>query len=1117
MPAFGTLAQPPGGFDPGALPPPPDPAAEADRFAAYVAPRLDVSRAPTSPAPQQTPSMPETPAMDAGWSPAPHPGQFQGQTGQSFEGSPAEQADAFARYVAPRLEAPSTNPLDRYRDWRAPEMPSFPIPEAIGRGIGALGQVAGITSQVGEPQSEAGRAGIAGQFSMEPGEVERAYNIASLALGAEGPRAGQYEPNPRDFAAWMQHRKDLAAGQTKGPSQQSPMSMREYEQYAREQAAAETEAARPTLSGDEALGRMEKMYAEGPTRAAQPLRERWDNLTTAFSRAWTDAGVDLSNIERLAQNNLGRNLDAREMASVQSRLNPFYTARIAVDEGVRPAINDLSDADYGDMVKILTAKGNIDVAAAKGNPGRVFSGDLTAADSQAGLDALRQRIGPERYAELERRGQSIVDFNMDELERDVRAGLVSRAQADEWLQQYPNYTPVVISDYLKEQGRAIGGRSLNVQGTGYKTLTEEGTARARIDPVAATIDAAYQGEALRRQNTSWRALHDLIQRDPALQDMFQIQKGGYTGATTYENSVSGFIDGERYTITTPFPDVARAIRQEAGGVNVPGWNTAMTLYKELITGRNPAFLVGNAAIDAPLAILNTAMREGGAQHVLPIAVDLFKGYADAFKGILTGQYTGPSTSAFLKGGGGMGFYAAPSATTGAEEVARLRRSTVFDVSSAGDALRLAKDLVALNWVKGLGERVELGPRAMAYSRAMKRGLGSDQAVLQGRTVTVDFAQGGTLAKIVNSFVPFFNPAVQGVATTGRIVREHPRGALLTLGPGLVGPTLAAEAWNRADPERSRAYDDVPQYIKDRGVVVMLPGTPPTDATGETRPQYVVINLRQLAPIAMLTREVYDRAAGRDARTALDLLGGAGAQLSPVSSFASILPPVLGTGLELQQNRDVYRGADIATTRGDARAQAIAGGVNRLAASRGVYTDLRPSQVDYAIRDTSGAYGEMATSGSNLVAGRPRGNAPQDIPVAGGFVRRIVRGDTGQLLQEARGDRLSSPVRIALAEAGIRYDPSPARGDLGGIPLRRDEQTFFQERLNAHTETALTPLVTSPEWRALDKTRQAEQVMGRVDAARQAAAAETRRRIGADELNRRQAELARRTRASAPPR
>src|SRR5262245_59823310 len=32
---------PTGGFDPGAAPPPPDPAAEAERFAAYAAPHLD--------------------------------------------------------------------------------------------------------------------------------------------------------------------------------------------------------------------------------------------------------------------------------------------------------------------------------------------------------------------------------------------------------------------------------------------------------------------------------------------------------------------------------------------------------------------------------------------------------------------------------------------------------------------------------------------------------------------------------------------------------------------------------------------------------------------------------------------------------------------------------------------------------------------------------------------------------------------------------------------------------------------------------------------------------------------------------------------------------------------
>ena len=1178
-PEPGPAAPPmPGGFDPGAPPPPENPEEQAMRFAAYVQPHLDDNSGQTS---QGAPGGLATPEMAPGGSPGlpPPPAPFQpafdaagadrppsefepsGVVGLPWSGGGVAQRQSAGVGPLQTPEVVGSNPApaaasdDAQRFWdytqRAlgPQVSQPVGPQDVGpptiadnlprTGTAALKAIGeGVNNRIEQANQEYADWQAATQAMDEklrrgeqPTEEEwrRALDPGldyAMSVGGEaprGPKAGQFVPDPSDFAAWMRYKKDLAAGQPQQAVRRSPMGMQAYERYLRENpdfhppeyemgpvaqppagGVLEQQRGMP-MSGEDAIARTDKMYGEGATRARQPLAQRWENFTAGVNRDWIDQGRDLVDLEKVAANNLGRSLKADEMASVQSRLNPFYTARVRVDEQLRPALNDLSDRDYADVRNILTWKGNVDVAAAKANPGRVFSGDLSAADSQAALDALAQRLGPERFGELERRAMSVVDFNTDELARDVRNGLVSQQQADAWMQQYPNYTPVVISDYLKEQGRALGGKSLNVGPSGYKRLSEEGTARLRLDPVAATVDAAYQGEALRRQNTAWRAFHDLIQADPQMQQMFQVEKGGPKGGTRFESSVSGWIDGEQYTITTPFPDLAKAIRQEAGGVPMWGWNTAMQLYKELITARNPTFLVGNAAIDAPLAILNTAMREGGAHKVLPVAVDLFKAYADAFKGIASGQYLGQRTAGYLREGGGMGFYGAPSVASGAEEVARLRRGSVLEVNNAGDLARVAKDLATLNWVKGLGERVELGPRAMAYDRAMKRGLSPEQAVLEGRTVTVDFNQGGKAAKIVNSFVPFFNPALQGSVQGARIIGQNPRGALLTLGPALVGPALAAEAWNRADPERSKAYDDVPRYIKDRGVVVMLPGAAPTDEKGETRPQFVAINLRQLAPIAMLTREVYDRVAGRDGRTAADLLGGAAGQVSPVQGFSTLLPPGVTTGAELAANRDFYRRADIATTRNDERASALAGvaaqGINAASGQR-----VRPSQADYAIRDLTGGVGEMVSGASDLAAGRTKpSNAPQDVPVVGGFVRRFVRGDVGQELQDARANKISPEVRGLLDQAGIAYDPAPAPGEVNKIPLHRQEHTLFQQQVNKYTDEYLGDLLRSDTFKDLPVSRQKAQIQRQVDRARREAKADVLDTLSDDEIVRRRLE------------
>src|SRR5205085_7252492 len=95
----------------------------------------------------------------------------------------------------------------------------------------------------------------------------------------------------------------------------------------------------------------------------------------------------------------------------------------------------------------------------------------------------------------------------------------------------------------------------------------------------------------------------------------------------------------------------------AGVMSVPEWTSAwQKVFRSLATSRNPVFLAGNAALDIPTYAFRTAIRDGGPQALPGIMVDLARGYADAFQGILQGEYRGAGTSAFLKSGGGQSGY-----------------------------------------------------------------------------------------------------------------------------------------------------------------------------------------------------------------------------------------------------------------------------------------------------------------------------------------------------------------------------------------------------------------------------------------------------------------------------
>jgi hypothetical protein len=121
--------------------------------------------------------------------------------------------------------------------------------------------------------------------------------------------------------------------------------------------------------------------------------------------------------------------------------------------------------------------------------------------------------------------------------------------------------------------------------------------------------------------------------------------------------------------------------------------------------------------------------------------------------------------------------------------------------------------------------------------AEKRGVNAVQGIINGRTVTMDFQQGGNVSKFINQFIPFFNVGMQGLATPARVIRDNPKAALATFISYLAAPTVSAEVWNNADPQRAKDYADIPQYIKDRSVVVMLPMPASVDVQGERHPQY----------------------------------------------------------------------------------------------------------------------------------------------------------------------------------------------------------------------------------------------------------------------------------------
>src|SRR4030095_12064017 len=614
----------------------------------------------------------------------------------------------------------------------------------------------------------------------------------------------------------------------------------------------------PDPIGDAAIEKL------GTARVVPPAPnpdERIRGLATGFVKRVFDDRIDLKLMQDQVEHAYGSSLPPQLRAVELDRLTAGsdQAARVVVEQGLQPAYQR-ANGDIAALEKALEAQDNLDVAASIGQragaaagEARKFSGGMTATDSRAALARLEERLGPERWANVQEAMNGVHDY-VDRLrDRLVSAQVWPEEFATEMKARYPHYIPTRILDYMGDTAEHIApGQKIGLSDQGWKKLSEEGTERAREDVTASLARMAFEVERRARKNETFLALHDWRNIDPEINKALVPLAAGERTPPGMEK-VTGFVNGVKQEFAAE-PWAAQAITFQRLG-NVPqAIAMGREIYRTGAVERNPTFaLVANPALDS-ITYNYSAISKFGRQHILDIKKAAAEGFVDAFKGIGADRLDGPVTQRFLLGGGGMGQegWMRPA---GAAAIARqIKRSAI--IGDRFDLQRALTDAVTFGWVPRIGRRTELGYRNAAMLLEERLGAGPGQkAIMAGRTGTQDFTQGGTYTKALNQWIPFFNIGTQTPYWLAQKAKDDPKGALAAYLTLVAMPTLASEAWNRSDPERAAAYEDIPQYVKDRGVVIMKPDPwLPPDKRGNRLPNYVHIDLRNLAGPAILTRE-----------------------------------------------------------------------------------------------------------------------------------------------------------------------------------------------------------------------------------------------------------------------
>ena len=530
-----------------------------------------------------------------------------------------------------------------------------------------------------------------------------------------------------------------------------------------------------------------------------PIRQKGEDYYHAFQMYL----FDLHNIDRmsLSQNKEQAVLDAR--AALRDFDAEHPEVRTDTEGQLRRMTEDL-DPDIAELarerLRLLRAVDRAD--AIKDKP--VFGVDVTAEVSRE-----RARRALQEHPEFEQYREQVRRYIDNLMQYRVDSGLMTQENADFLKKFYPNYVPTLrVTD-----GNTGAGRDRNAVRIG-KTVGRAQGGTEQLVPLhealgKQTMKVVREGS---KNRFGQRILQDYVNAgdSPAvrryIKDAQQFDGGDFDPDTlndvgrqtfTKEKTFTVFQDGKLWELTvddTLF-DALKALSPDAAESNTltKTIRASNNLFKSLVTGYNPTFLVRNTVRDLQTAGLYT--RDGKA---------FLKNYPKALTEI---KNNGEYWQMYKALGGSY--------------------SSVFDYATGtvkeptGKAGKLLARLEALNMA------TEQAPRLAEFMSVVEKGGVNSEtladALYAAADVTVNFGRAGTLGKVLNAnYVPFLNPGIQGFDKMIRRVTETKGGRewaklvgrAVVLG---IAPTLLNALLYHDDEE----WDDLRDSDKDTNYMFKL--------------------------------------------------------------------------------------------------------------------------------------------------------------------------------------------------------------------------------------------------------------------------------------------------------
>lgn len=488
-----------------------------------------------------------------------------------------------------------------------------------------------------------------------------------------------------------------------------------------------------------------KRVGRGLNDIFQPIRAKGEDYYNRFQTYL----FDLHNVDRmsLVRPDSTAKMEAEENLRKFLQENPDVAQM--TEARLRKRAEDI-DPDVAELAReLLRLKREVDKADRLGNK-PVFSFEVTAEMSRERAAQLLRE-----HPEFSTYQKQVREYIHNLMQYRVDSGLMTQQDMDFLEKYYPNYVPTFRRTERtpstkdrrnvrigKTVGRAEGGNQKLVplhEALGRQTMSvvREGSKNRFGERLLETWQRSGADSRVRKY------LLDAKEYDADYSlDTFD----GADPTPKKENTFTVYKDGKQWEMQvdpTMF-DAVKALSPDTkeSNVVVKAIRAGNNLFKALVTGYNPTFVVRNTVRDLQTAGLYS--RDGKA---------FLENYPLALREI---KRDGAYWKQYKALGGSF--------------------SSVFDYQTgtvqepSGKVAKLAARMEALNMA------MEQAPRLAEFMSVVKAGDGSMENLMDAMhaaaDVTVNFGRAGTLGKVLNAnFVPFLNPGIQGFDKMIRRVTE----------------------------------------------------------------------------------------------------------------------------------------------------------------------------------------------------------------------------------------------------------------------------------------------------------------------------------------------------------